>query len=407
MDKRKNHKWIRISNVCNNKCLFCLDTDSQDGTFIDEQEIKRQIRTWHERGSFNKITLSGWEASINPRFSEYIAFAKTVWFDKIQTITNWVKFANLDFCRTLIQAWLNEITFSLHGHTSILHDYLTWVPGSFDSAIKWLINIKKHFPETIVNIDIVLNKVNIDFIPDIIKFYNKFGVYEFDLLQIIPFWRAVINESILFYDPSQKQDIFEQIGVLSENPRMRIWTNRLSPEILEWHEHLIQDPDKIKSEILWEGRDQFDDFFKTKTPPDCYKKRCHICFLRDFCENIIHQKESTKSSVKDPFILSGEGGIEDVCQKYWDIKEDFMAFLQGIKKPILNLPKCLGWTGIYETYNDIKKASTIEDYTEKYISDLYRKKSLRCKDCTYNTDCEWIHINFIRSYGFGILQPMK
>lgn len=407
MDKRKNHKWIRISNVCNNKCLFCLDTDSQDGTFIDEKEIKRQIREWYEKDHFNKITLSGWEASINPQFPDYIEYTKKVWYDKIQTITNWVKFADLDFCRILIQAWLNEVTFSLHGHTPTLHDYLTWVPWSFKRAIKWLINIKKYFPETIVNIDIVLNKVNIDFIPDIIKFYNRFGVYEFDLLQIIPFGRAVTNKHLLLYDPLKKNKIFQKIGILSKDPKMRIWTNRLPAELLEWYESLIQAPEKIRSEILWEWREQFDIFFNTGVPLSCYKDRCRECFLEDFCENIVNQKKIIVLPTKDSFILAWEKNIEDVYGKYWDTKEDFIAFLQDIKKPIINLSKCLGWTGVYETYNDIKEVNTIEDYTEKYISDLYRKKSLRCRNCIYNTDCEWIHINFIRCYGFDILQPIK
>jgi hypothetical protein len=49
----------------------------------------------------------------------------------------------------------------------------------------------------------------------------------------------------------------------------------------------------------------------------------------------------------------------------------------------------------------------LEDYTYKYIKNLYRKKSLRCKTCKYDKKCEGIHINFIRSYWFEILEPIK
>jgi len=404
---QQKRTWVRISNACNSKCLFCLDSDSQNWSLVEDKKIKEEIRRWYKKWEFNKIIISGGEASIHPKFSEYINYAQNIWYDKIQTITNGIKFENLDFCKEIIDSWLQEITFSLHGHNPLIHDYLTWIPWSFQKAIKGLLNIRKFFPNIIVNIDIVLNKVNINFIPDIIRFYNKLWVYEFDLLQIIPFGRAISNKNILFYDPIEKITIFEEIGALSRNPKMVIWTNRLPPQVLEWYEDLIQDPNKIESEILWEGRDQFEDFFNGWISPDCYKKRCNSCFLKDFCENIINRKKSTGLSIEDSFVLSWKKDIEDIHKKYWDAKEDFIAFLKDIKKPIINVPKCLGWTGVYETYNDIKETNTIEDYTEKYISDLYRKKSLRCKDCKYNKDCEWIHINFIRSYGFGILQPIK
>ena len=114
-----------------------------------------------------------------------------------------------------------------------------------------------------------------------------------------------------------------------------------------------------------------------------------------------------KKNKDNYYILKWEEFTSEVYKRFWKNSDDFIKYLSFIKKEKINVPKCLWWTWIYETYNDIKEANSIEDYTYKYIKDLYRKKSLRCRKCKYYNRCEWIHINFIRSYWFSILKPIK
>ena len=40
---KQNRHWVRISAVCNNKCLFCLDSNAQNGNFIDDIEVRKTI----------------------------------------------------------------------------------------------------------------------------------------------------------------------------------------------------------------------------------------------------------------------------------------------------------------------------------------------------------------------------
>jgi uncharacterized Fe-S cluster-containing radical SAM superfamily enzyme len=42
--QKQNRIRVRISSACNNKCIFCLDSDAQNGTFIDEKIVKKQIK---------------------------------------------------------------------------------------------------------------------------------------------------------------------------------------------------------------------------------------------------------------------------------------------------------------------------------------------------------------------------
>jgi pyruvate formate-lyase activating enzyme-like uncharacterized protein len=40
---KENRIWVRISATCNNKCIFCLDSDAHNGYFIDEKKVKNEI----------------------------------------------------------------------------------------------------------------------------------------------------------------------------------------------------------------------------------------------------------------------------------------------------------------------------------------------------------------------------
>jgi tRNA A37 methylthiotransferase MiaB len=42
--QKQNRIWVRIASACNNKCVFCLDSEAQNGTFPDEEIVKKQIR---------------------------------------------------------------------------------------------------------------------------------------------------------------------------------------------------------------------------------------------------------------------------------------------------------------------------------------------------------------------------
>ncbi len=85
----ENRVWVRISATCNSKCIMCLDWDQiKLNKLIPEEVVKKQITQWFKPWMKNKIIISGWEASINPKFFDYIKYAKEIGYNKIQTVTN-------------------------------------------------------------------------------------------------------------------------------------------------------------------------------------------------------------------------------------------------------------------------------------------------------------------------------
>lgn len=406
---RENRIWVRISAACNNICMFCLDDEAQNGKFIPKDVVEEQISSWFKPGLYNRIIISWGEASINPKFSHYIEYAKGLWYQRIQTVTNGNMFSSSTFCDKVFSAWLQEVTFSFHGHNPKLHDYLVWVPGAFKKSLNGLIYIKKYYPDIIVNIDIVVNKVNIVFLPEIVRFFMRFWVYEYDILQIVPFWRWFSKyKNTLFYNISEYKNVLHETWKLSKIPWMCMWTNRFHVEAFEWYEDLIQDPRKVKSEVMSEASHMFSPFIESqgKLKPECFWERCQYCFIQQYCHNFLDQLHKPVFIPKDYKIIRWCEFPSQVYEIYGDTLKNFKETLASFSSPLINIPHCLWGSGVFETYANMDPTYTLWDYTQKYINNLYRKKSLRCKTCIHNASCQGIHINFIRSYGFDILQPI-
>ena len=70
---QETRKWIRISKACNNRCLFCLDSQHQDRSFLPFDTISPKIEDAAQQ-HYDRLILSGGEASIHPQFIDFIRF---------------------------------------------------------------------------------------------------------------------------------------------------------------------------------------------------------------------------------------------------------------------------------------------------------------------------------------------
>jgi len=276
--------WVRVTYLCNNNCIFCLDRHSHDGSCVPDNEIKTRFLEGIKKGSSHLI-ISGGEATIHPKFIELIRFGKKIGYHAIQTITNGRLFSYQAFLTQCIEAGLSEITFSLHGHNPALHDYLTGVPGSFKQALQGLDNVLKD-NRVIVNIDICINRQNIPFLPEILAFFHNRGVNEFDLLFPVPFgsaWQGHNRAKIFYPIQDYCQPINAAINLAKEN-HFQIWFNRFPPPYLEGNEDLIQSPLKLRDEVR--GRFEELNFWLQRgiTISCCQEERCEHCYIQNFCQ---------------------------------------------------------------------------------------------------------------------------
>jgi len=275
--------WVRTVTACNSRCLFCLDADTPRNVFLPEADVRAEIDRGRDQLHADKIILSGGEATLHPKFPDFVRYARERGYGRVQTVTNGYRLAEKDFYEECLQAGLGEITFSLHGHTPELHDHLTQTPGAFRRLMKGMIRAVRDRRRIIVNVDVVINKQNVAVLDKIVELCVSVGVTEFDLLHVIPQANAFIHRDVLFYDVRDHLPVLHKVFRLNKHPGFVVWTNRFPVPYLEGLEELIQDPHKMLDEVNGR-RYQVRRYLDEGSALDCRDpERCVHCFIEPFC----------------------------------------------------------------------------------------------------------------------------
>jgi MoaA/NifB/PqqE/SkfB family radical SAM enzyme len=304
-DKRN---WVRLSYDCNNHCTFCLDSNAHDGTMRNNLDIKVQIIEGRKKG-MSRLILSGGEPTMHPNFLDFVKLGKRAGYPKVQTVTNGRMFKYPEFLDTAANNGLDEITFSLHGHTAKLHDALVGTPGAFveeTAGLKAALASQRF----IINIDIVINKQNIKHLPEMLETFIGWGVKEFDLLHIIPFGNAWSDaKDHLFYDLDGNLEYLQRTFAYARRPDIHIWLNRFPPPYTEGFEDLIQDPYKLNDEVRGR-REEFDKYLSLGKKLSCREpERCKYCYLQNLCDTLDTVIEARKEDEVEVLRFSGEAPI--------------------------------------------------------------------------------------------------
>ncbi len=132
--------WVRLTRRCNNRCIFCLDSEVQDGTVAGWDEILAEFRRGLARGA-KRVILSGGEPTIHPRFLEAVAEARRLGYEWVQVVSNGRMFAYRSFAGKAVAAGLSEATLSLPAHEPVLFRRLVAVPEAFAQSLAGLRNL--------------------------------------------------------------------------------------------------------------------------------------------------------------------------------------------------------------------------------------------------------------------------
>ncbi len=281
--ERRN--WVRLTFDCNDRCVFCLDAHTHDGTMRSRDEVKAQILDGRRKGA-ERLILSGGEPTIHPDFVAFVRLGRLAGYRKVQTVTNGRMFAYPEFLRRSLDAGLDEITFSIHGPNAKVHDALVGTRGAFDQEV---IALKAALADgrPIINIDVCVNRGNVKHLPEMLAKFTAMGVREYDLLHVIPFGRAYTEgKETLFYNLEDMRPYLLEAFAYARKPGIHIWLNRFPPQHLEGFEDLIQDPYKLGDEVR--GRkEEYAHLLERGVPLDCRSPhRCSHCYLEPLCDTL-------------------------------------------------------------------------------------------------------------------------
>lgn len=443
--------WVRLTRCCNNRCLFCLDTDAQDGTVRPAGEVRDDIARGARLGR-QRLVLSGGEPTIHPELIPLVEAGAKAGYERVQIVTNGRMLARPGFVEDAVAAGLGEVTVSIHGHRPELHDRLVGVPGAFAQTLRGL-RAARARPELIVNIDVVVCGENVGVLDQIIALGRKLGVHEFDLLQVQPAGRAAKNPGML-YDPAPYRRTLDKVFALTRHPDLFIWTNRFPVAHLEGFEELIQDPHKLIDEIRGR-REQVEALLRQGEPFHCRGELCRSCYLEGLCdelhvlaqgvsgvEHVLKKGSSPRPPLPRTFhsqeiIVEPSLENEDWLRQHIEALGERLVIrpaprptlseclehdipplrlaelLRGSRARVVDIPPCLAggrpvsWSEAdWQLDPAAGFEAQIEALVERFAASRFRAKSLRCRSCAADATCRGQQVQRLRAFGLRTLRPL-
>lgn len=183
---------IMMGYECNNNCIFCYAGDKKSFKAMTTEEVKKELEKGINRGC-DYIDFNGGEPTIRKDIFELVRYAKQIGYYTVAMTTNGRMFSYEKFTKEIVKCGLNSAVFSIHGHTSELHDYLTNVKGSFKQACQGLKNLRKIKPNAYICTNTTINKLNFKFLPQIAENNIKIGANACEFIFIHPRGNALRN----------------------------------------------------------------------------------------------------------------------------------------------------------------------------------------------------------------------
>ncbi len=140
--------------------------------------IRKTLLRYIDDG-YDSVWFLWWDISIHPNMLEIISYAKQIWFQKIQIITNAMIFEDTSKALDIINAWVDRVNISIHSHDPEVEDFLTQIPGWLQRKLRAIQNFNDLYNTKIlsspISINIVVNKQNFKNLKKTCYFFYKYN----------------------------------------------------------------------------------------------------------------------------------------------------------------------------------------------------------------------------------------
>lgn len=123
---------IKLGDLCNNRCPFCVSGDLRDARapWTPLARVKEELAAFRESGC-DAVGFLGGEPTVYPWIEEAAAHARALGYRRVALCTNGTRLADAEFCARLVAAGVTRVTVSLHSHLAEVEDgVMTRVPGN-------------------------------------------------------------------------------------------------------------------------------------------------------------------------------------------------------------------------------------------------------------------------------------
>jgi len=173
--------------ACNLRCKMCYFSDPEKKKtmkgILKKEDLSKIADALFHRALKLQIGC-GAEPSLFPHNTELIRLGKHHKVPYISMTTNATLFSHDDWWK-LANAGIDEFTLSIHGVSKESYEY--FMEGAsyekFLEAMKILTAVKEAFPNIKIRLNYTINKDNVE---ELQSFFDIFGNYKFDILQLRP-----------------------------------------------------------------------------------------------------------------------------------------------------------------------------------------------------------------------------
>jgi MoaA/NifB/PqqE/SkfB family radical SAM enzyme len=176
---------VKIGFNCNNMCDFCAQgakRSRMDGKSL--RAIKADLARAKKAG-VSSVVFTGGEPTLHPRLFDAVRAARAMGYECVQVQTNGRRFAYYEYCAELKKAGVTEMGPSLHGSVAAIHEGLTHAPGSFNEAVRGMINCRRLGMYVLTNS--VITSANYKNLPALARLLIRLGVsqYQFAFVHLV------------------------------------------------------------------------------------------------------------------------------------------------------------------------------------------------------------------------------
>lgn len=177
---------LRITNTCNNNCLYCLEQDLRNKeNFIAFKKIKQKLENIREENSV--ISFYGGNSLLHPDIIDIISYCKHLKFVSISILTNSYH-SNPQLLGNLIKSGLTGISIYFHSSDRRVHDTIV----NDGISLKQLYENITTCSERALYLKIIIhvNKLNISALSrDILFLYKNYKIDTLEFVNYFPFDR--------------------------------------------------------------------------------------------------------------------------------------------------------------------------------------------------------------------------
>lgn len=237
---------LTLNYNCNARCVFCYSFPEMDewknSKDLDIKTASSYMIDSYKSGS-RIVQIIGGEPTVYPKLLEIIKIAKKIGYPVVQIVTNGQRMSDYSYARSLKEAGLNSVTFSVHSSNASIHDLMVGVNGAFRKILKALENVSKL--GIYISTGTAINAINYTQIPQLVKFlYKNFGIESYHLIAMHFIGAAEKNNKNLAVSYSQTLPYLKQalsfLACQKIMPISPILSN-YQPCVLPGCEHLISD----------------------------------------------------------------------------------------------------------------------------------------------------------------------